>query len=122
MKEALESESGSQLYGKQKNDVEPFFGRMKRNFGVHRVHVRGKIGIRNDLGLLLLSMNLTKLARKVRGVGVQFKEKSHIFFIKNKGTKRLIDFSSRFVPLFETFPSISYFFILLKFHSPHILL
>lgn len=60
-KENLESDSGKAIYGQRKIDVETFFGRMKRNFGVRRVHVRGEQGVRNDLGLLFMSINLSKL-------------------------------------------------------------
>lgn len=65
-KEALESDSGKRKYAQRKIDVETVFGRMKRNFGVRRVHVRGEVGVRNDLGLLLMSMNLTKLSGILR--------------------------------------------------------
>lgn len=60
-KENLESDSGKAIYGQRKIDVETFFGRMKRNFGVRRVHVRAEQGVRNDLGLLFMSINLSKL-------------------------------------------------------------
>lgn len=60
-KENLESDSGKAIYGQRKIDVETFFGRMKRIFGVRRVHVRGEQGVRNDLGLLFMSINLSKL-------------------------------------------------------------
>lgn len=73
-KEHLESDSGSQIYAQRKIDVEPVFGQMKRNFGMRRVHVRGSIGVSNDVGILLLAMNLTRLAQLIRG--------GHAFFIK----------------------------------------
>jgi hypothetical protein len=38
------------------------FGRMKSIFGVRRTHLRGKQPVENELGILLMTMNLTKLA------------------------------------------------------------
>ncbi|HEM5056872.1 TPA: transposase [Streptococcus suis] len=46
-------------------DVEPVFGRMKGVFGVRRVHVRGQKVVETEIGFLLMSMNLTKLAKKI---------------------------------------------------------
>lgn len=65
VRENLESESGSRLYAQRKIDVETVFGRMKRNFGVRRAHVRGQESVYNDMGLLLMTMNLTKLWGKL---------------------------------------------------------
>lgn len=64
-KEALESEDGARIYAKRKIDIEPVFGRMKGVFGVRRVHVRGRQCVETELGFLLMSMNLTKLAKKL---------------------------------------------------------
>ncbi|TFU28613.1 IS5/IS1182 family transposase, partial [Streptococcus sp. WM07] len=44
---------------------EPIFGRMKGVFGVRRVHVRGNQNVETELGLLLMSMNLTKLTKRL---------------------------------------------------------
>ncbi|MGX7078489.1 transposase [Globicatella sanguinis] len=69
VKEYLESDSGCQLYAQRKIEVEPVFGQMKHNFGVRRVHVSGKIGVSNDIGILLMAMNLTRLAEMIRRKG-----------------------------------------------------
>lgn len=61
VKADLESDSGSQIYARRKIDVEGVFGNMKRNFGVRRTHLRGEKGVRIDLGLLFMAMNLQKL-------------------------------------------------------------
>lgn len=63
---------------------------MKRNFGVRRVYVRGEEGIRNDLGLLLLSMDLSKLAEMVRRNGKKDAKKPFNSTHKNKNRKYLI--------------------------------
>ncbi|HJG68081.1 MAG TPA: transposase [Staphylococcus ureilyticus] len=57
-KENLSSDS----YRCRKYDIEPVLGRMKRNFGV-RTHLRGRKSIENDIVLVLMSMNLVKLAK-----------------------------------------------------------
>lgn len=84
---ALKSEAGSQLYAQRKTDVETVFGRMKRNFGVRRVHVRGEEGVRNDLGLLLLSMNLSKLCQMIRNQGLERALFGAIFLFMHKNIK-----------------------------------
>ena len=38
---------------------------MKRDFGVRRTHLRGQRSVENDLGLVLMAMNLTKLGKIV---------------------------------------------------------
>ncbi|HFH9917350.1 TPA: transposase, partial [Streptococcus suis] len=59
------SKEGARIYAKRKVDVEPVFGRMKGVFGVRRVHVRGQKVVETEIGFLLMSMNLTKLAKKI---------------------------------------------------------
>ncbi|WP_153051243.1 transposase, partial [Streptococcus suis] len=65
VKEKLTSKEGARIYAKRKVDVEPVFGRMKGVFGVRRVHVRGQKVVETEIGFLLMSMNLTKLAKKL---------------------------------------------------------
>ncbi|HFI0373997.1 TPA: transposase, partial [Streptococcus suis] len=65
VKEELTSKEGARIYAKRKVDVEPVFGRMKGVFGVRRVHVRGQKVVETEIGFLLMSMNLTKLAKKL---------------------------------------------------------
>lgn len=61
----MTSKEGARIYAKRKVDVEPVFGRMKGVFGVRRVHVRGQKVVETEIGFLLMSMNLTKLAKKL---------------------------------------------------------
>lgn len=61
----MHSEEGSRIYAKRKVDVEPVFGRLKRVFGVRRVHVRGHQAVQTEIGFLFMSMKLTKLAKKL---------------------------------------------------------
>ena len=63
VKEALHSDRGRRIYAQRKIEVEPVFSQMKRNFGMHRTHVRGKNAVHNDLGLLFLGMNLQRLMK-----------------------------------------------------------
>lgn len=68
IKEELHSEEGSRLYTKRKIDVEPVLGRLSRLksvFGVRRVHVQGTQAVQTEVGLLFMSMNLTKLAKNL---------------------------------------------------------
>lgn len=81
VKDALHSEEGSQLYAQRKIEVEPIFGQMKRNFGVRRCHVRGKQAVSNDIGLLLLAMNLKKLRRIVLTKAEEGKESALLLIV-----------------------------------------
>ena len=65
VKETLSSDAGQAIYRRRKFDVEPVFGRMKRDFGVRRTHLRGQKAVENDLGLVLMAMNLTKLSKMI---------------------------------------------------------
>lgn len=60
IKENLSSDEGQAIYRRRKYDVEPVFGRMKRDFGVRRTHLRGQKSVENDIGLVLMSINLVK--------------------------------------------------------------
>ena len=53
------------IYRRRKFDVEPVFGRMKRDFGVRRTHLRGQRAVENDVGLTLMALNLTKLGKMI---------------------------------------------------------
>lgn len=64
--ETLASDEGKTLYGKRKTDIETVFGRLKSVFGMRRAHVRGKQAVSTDIGFMLMSMNLTKLALESR--------------------------------------------------------
>ncbi|MRG70113.1 IS1182 family transposase, partial [Lactobacillus reuteri] len=63
VKETLSSDEGKSIYRRRKFDVEPVFGRMKRDFGVRRTHLRGQQAVENDVGLTLMALNLTKLGK-----------------------------------------------------------
>lgn len=76
VKENLESETGKRIYAQRKIDVETVFGRMKGHFGMRRVHVRGKQAVHNDIGLMLMAMNLTKLMLELGRWTAQFSHHS----------------------------------------------
>lgn len=65
---------------------------MKRDFGVRRTHLRGQQGVENNTGLVLMTMNLTKLGKLMAHWGVKMIEKrknSNCNFIKLKITVRI---------------------------------
>lgn len=49
---------------------------MKGHFGMRRVHVRGKQAVHNDIGLMLMAMNLTKLMLELGRWTAQFSHHS----------------------------------------------
>ena len=74
IKENLSSDEGQAIYRRRKYDVEPVFGRMKRDFGVRRTHLREQKPVENDIGLVLMSMNLVKLGKMIAQFSAKYIE------------------------------------------------
>jgi transposase len=63
MRSVLRSEHGLERYRKRKQTVEPLFGNTKHNSGFDRFHRRGRIKVRLEWRLLLMTHNITKVHR-----------------------------------------------------------
>jgi transposase len=63
MRRVLSTEHGQQLYRKRAQTVEPLFGNTKHNNGVYRFHRRGRVKVRTEWRLLMMTHNLDKLHR-----------------------------------------------------------
>jgi transposase len=63
MRRLLATELGQQLYRKRAQTVEPLFGNTKHNNGVYRFHRRGRVKVRTEWRLLMMTHNLGKLHR-----------------------------------------------------------
>lgn len=63
MRTVLKSEHGHERYKKRKQTTEPTFGNTKHNKGVTRFHRRGRIKVRTEWRLLMMTENLTKAHR-----------------------------------------------------------
>jgi hypothetical protein len=63
MRRVLLTELGERLYRQRAQTVEPLFGNTKHNNGVHRFHRRGRIKVRTEWRLLMMTHNLGKLHR-----------------------------------------------------------
>jgi hypothetical protein len=63
MRTVLSSDHGQRRYGKRKQTVEPLFGNTKHNSGIYRFHGRGRVKVRLEWRLLMMTQNLTKLHR-----------------------------------------------------------
>jgi transposase len=61
MRTVLGAEHGHQRYRKRKQTVEPLFGNTKHNSGVYHFHRRGRIKVRLEWRLLMMTHNLTKV-------------------------------------------------------------
>ena len=61
MRAVLGSEHGGQRYRKRRHTVEPLFGQTKHNKGVTRFLRRGRIKVRTEWRLHMMTQNLTKL-------------------------------------------------------------
>lgn len=90
VKDLLSTDMGSEIYSRRKCDVEPVFGRMKSVFGVRRTHLRGQQAVENELGLLLLTMNLTKLAEILTKAATKFQHEQLLNMIKQKNGSEIL--------------------------------
>jgi transposase len=63
MRRLLSTELGQRLYRKRSQTVEPLFGNTKHNNGVYRFHRRGRVKVRTEWRLLMMTHNLGKLHR-----------------------------------------------------------
>jgi transposase len=61
MRAVLQSEHGHERYRKRKQTVEPLFGNTKHNKGVTRFLRRGRVKVRTEWRLHMMTHNLTKL-------------------------------------------------------------
>ena len=60
MRTLLKSEDGHRRYAKRKQTVEPLYGDTKHNRGFIRFHRRGRVKVRTEFRLLMMTHNLTK--------------------------------------------------------------
>ena len=63
MRAVLAADYGHERYRKRKQTVEPLFGNTKHNSGFNRFHRRGRIKVRLEWRLLMMTHNLTKVHR-----------------------------------------------------------
>jgi transposase len=63
MRTVLRSDHGRERYKKRKQTTEPTFGNTKHNKGIIRFHRRGRIKVRTEWRLLMMTENLTKAHR-----------------------------------------------------------
>jgi hypothetical protein len=63
MRRLLATEHGRRAYRKRRQTVEPLFGNTKHNNGLYRFHRRGRIKVRTEWRLLMMTHNLGKLHR-----------------------------------------------------------
>jgi hypothetical protein len=63
MRRVLATELGQRLYRTRAQTVEPLFGNTKHNNGVYRFHRRGRVKVRTEWRLLMMTHNLGKLHR-----------------------------------------------------------
>ena len=60
IKENLSSDEGQAIYRRRKYDVEPVFLSYEEGFWCAKNNLRGQKSVENDIGLVLMSMNLVK--------------------------------------------------------------
>jgi hypothetical protein len=63
MRRVPSTELGQPLYRKRSQNVEPLFGNTKHNNGVYRLHRRGRMKVRTEWRLLMMTHILGKLHR-----------------------------------------------------------
>jgi transposase len=63
MRQVLATDLGRLLYRKRKQTIEPIFGHTKHNSGVNHFSRRGRVKVRTEWRLLMMTQNLGKLYR-----------------------------------------------------------
>lgn len=63
MRTVMKSDNGRERYAKRKQTVEPLYGDTKHNKGFIRFHRRGRMKVRTEFRLLMMTHNLTKAYR-----------------------------------------------------------
>jgi hypothetical protein len=63
MRTVLKSDIGRRRYAKRKQTVEPLYGDTKHNRGFIRFHRRGRVKVRTEVRLVMMTHNLTKAYR-----------------------------------------------------------
>ena len=70
MRTVLKSDNGRRRYAKRKQTVDPLYGDTKHNRGFVRFHRRGRMKVRTEFRLLMMTHNLTKVYRhQIAAVG-----------------------------------------------------
>ena len=62
----LSSKETASIYARRKIDVEAVFGRMKASLGFTRFMLRGIDKVRKETGILIMALNIHKLAVRSR--------------------------------------------------------
>ena len=110
-KDKLSDPELKKIYGQRKIEVESVFGNLKGNLAFRRVHVHGKEQVSNELGLMLMALNLAKMAQAMKEI---------IFFkiIKKQKTKNTTKFSKNrkiwwyFIGLWNVLSQLLFFKVL----------
>jgi hypothetical protein len=63
MRKVLATELGQLLYRKRKKTIEPIFGHTRQNAGVTHFNRRGRVKVRTEGRLLMMTQNLAKVYR-----------------------------------------------------------
>ncbi|WP_339102065.1 IS1182 family transposase [Candidatus Enterococcus clewellii] len=75
-RELLSTSETSKIYARRKIDVETVFGSMKACLGFTRYHVRGLANVRKESGIVVMALNMMKLAVREKNKGLKIKKRS----------------------------------------------
>lgn len=85
----LSTPETGKIYARRKIDVEPVFGRMKACLGFTRYHVRGMEKVKRETGLLVLALNMLKLAVLERTKTLLIQRNGYFSKISNRFSKSI---------------------------------
>lgn len=77
----LQSDEGKKIYGQRKIEVEPVFADVKAHLRFTRFSVRGLDKVNNEVGLVLMAMNMIKWAREKAHINIEIR--------KNQGNEKI---------------------------------
>jgi transposase/uncharacterized small protein (DUF1192 family) len=74
-REKLSNKTEGKIYARRKIDVESVFGHLKAYLGFTRFTVRGNVPVKRQMGLMLMAMNLGKVAKRMNALLIQRQNK-----------------------------------------------
>ncbi|MFI3939157.1 IS1182 family transposase [Vagococcus fluvialis] len=100
----LSNEIIAKVYSQRKIDVEPVFGWMKACLGFNRFHVRGINNVKKESGILILALNIIKLAVYQKNKSINNKKES-----ESKNLFKIFEFRFFCLRTVTTYVTVSFF-------------
>ena len=102
----LSNEIIAKVYSQRKIDVEPVFGWMKACLGFNRFHIRGINNVKKESGILVLALNIIKLAVNQKNKPIDNKKES-----ESKNLFKIFEFRFFYLRTVTTYVTASFLLV-----------